>query len=184
MGNCTTIEADPEGAVSFLRSLKDKGETEFHPNQQEEADWLTRTAQEVQEKLERSSLWDNPSPIGIGLDYERLVGVNIGGTHRVIDDVRAYDGIVTSMKTMDTHALSYKDDKGILRTASGYVDAFEEFSGVKTSDGFELPLDQIKGFHLEIAVRTDMILEQREAFLKVQEYGQQKGVRVIIAEVA
>lgn len=132
----------------------------------------------------RNSLWDNPSPVGRGWDYEALAGVNIGKTHPVVDDVRAYDGIVTSMKSMDTHLYDYKDSHGILRRANSFVDAFEGFTGVKTVDGFELPLDQIRGYHLEIAVRTDMTQEQRQAFKSVQEYGQTKGIRVIIAEVA
>ncbi|MCX6794139.1 MAG: hypothetical protein NTY06_03485 [Candidatus Gottesmanbacteria bacterium] len=179
----TTIEADPKGAVSFLRSIKHKDEIRFRPDEYV-ADWFTRSAEEVHERLERDSLWDNPSPVGIGLDYERLVGVNIGGNHPVIDDVRAYDRIVTSMKVIDTHAITYEHANAIMYRAIKYIDAFEEFMGVKTVDGFELPKDQIKGYHLEIAVRTDLTQEQREAFLKVQQYGQEKGVRVIIAEVA
>lgn len=183
MSNRTTIEADPRGAVSFLRALKQTGEREFKPDEYK-MDWFSRTSNEVQERLGRSSLWDNPSPVGIGLDYERLAGVNIGGSHPVIDDVRAYDKIVTSMKIMNTHAFTYQDAQGITRTAKGYVDAFERFTGVKTVDGFELPKDQIRGYHLEIAVRTDLTQVQREAFMQVQQYGQEKGVRVIIAEVA
>lgn len=181
--NYTTIEADPKGAASFLRALKQKDERKFSPSGYER-DWFSRNSEEVQERLGRSSLWDNPSPVGIGLDYQILAGVNIGGNHPVIDDVRAYDGIVTSMKTMDTHAFSYSDAIGIFRRGREYVEAFERFSGVKTSDGFELPLDQIKGFHLEIAVRSDLTSEQKGALLELQEYGQQKGVRVVIAEVA
>jgi len=182
MSNYTTVEADPGGAASFLRALKHRDETRFRPDQYE-TDWFTRPAGEVRESLGRDSLWDNSSPVGVGLDYERLVGVNIGGNHPVIDDVRAYEGIVTSMKVMDTHAFAYQNAKGIVYRASRYVDAFAGFTGVKTVDGFKLPLDQIRGYHLEIAVRTDITQEQREAFANVQEYGRTKGIRVIIAEV-
>lgn len=107
MHRYTTVEADPKGAASFLRALKQKNERRFHPNEYQ-ADWFTRTAQEVRDRLGRDSLWENKSPVGIGLDYERLVGANIGGNHPVVDDVRAYDGIVTSFKTMDTHSITYQ----------------------------------------------------------------------------
>jgi len=183
MNNRTTVEADPKGAVSFLRALKQKTDAKFRPDQYK-LDWFTRSSQEVRERLGRDSLWDNPSPTGIGWDYERLVGANIGASHPVVDSVYAYEGVVTSMKTMDTHAITYENGENLYRVGKRYVDAFEKFTGVSTVDGFVLPLDQIRGFHLEIGVRTDMTVEQREGLRRVQGYGQEKNVRVIIAEVA
>jgi len=184
----TTIEADPKGALSFLRALKQHEEVhlEYHPDQHE-SDWFTRGTEEVQERLERPSLWSNPSIVGKGWDYEILAGVNIGKRHPVIDDVYIDDKIVTSMKTMDTHDFTYKTPDGIQRTGKRYVDAFasDKFKdGVNREDGYKLPRDQIKGFNLELAVRTDLLPEQREALEKLQEYGKEQGVRVIIVEVA
>lgn len=198
MNNYTTVEADPRGAASFLRAWKAKlKEEERQKEEQREArqyrpdryerDWFGRGTEEVQERLGRPSLWSNPSIVGKGFDYERLVGVNIGSNHPVIDDVHAYEGIVTSMKTLDTGARIYQNPDMILEKGKDYVDAFasNKFKdGVKTKDGFEMPLDQIRGFYLEIGVRDNLVLEQREALEKVQAYGEEKGVRVIIAEVA
>ncbi len=42
MGGFTTIEADPRGAISFLRALKKKDIQEFHPDRYE-MDWFTRS---------------------------------------------------------------------------------------------------------------------------------------------
>lgn len=182
ISHSTTIEADPRGAASFLRSLKRKDQSTFHPDKYK-ADWFERTQSEVEEKLGRSSLWDNPSPVGIGFDYEILAGVNIGGTQRVIDDVNVTEGIVTSMKTMDTHSYTYQSGDNIYSVGKRYVDAFKKFDGVNTKD-LTVPLNQIKGFHLEIAVRTDITQEQRTTLRNIQGYGQINGVRVIIAQVA
>lgn len=183
MSNFTTVEADPKGAASFLRALKQNKETEYKPRQEDEPDWFTREEREVQVKLGRNSLWDNPSPVGIGWDYEVLAGVNIGKTHPVIDDVVVSENIVTSMKTMNTHAYDYQEARGIMHRACGYVDDFKEFKGVDTSE-IQIPLDQIRGMHLEIAVRTDLTPVQREAFRATRQYGQEKDIRVIICEVA
>lgn len=183
MSNLTTVEADPKGAASFLRALKQNKEVEYKPRRDDEPDWFSRGTQEVQAKLGRGSLWDNPSPVGIGWDYERLAGVNIGSTHPVIDDVVVGENIVTSMKTMNTHAYDYQEASGITHRACGYVDDFKEFKGVNTSQ-LKIPLDQIRGMNLEIAVRPDLTPVQREAFRAAQQYGQEKGIRVIICEVA
>lgn len=197
MNNYTTVEADPNGAASYLRVWKahqkeaEQKEQQEHDLEvlryrlsQDSPDWFPRTKQEVQKKLGRPSLWTNPSVVGKGFDYESLAGVNIGSTHEVIDDVHAYEGIVTSMKTIDTHARIYQYPDEVYHRGKDCVDAFETFKGVKTKDGYKLPLDQIKGFHLELGVRDDITQQQREELTRVQEYGIEKGVRVVIAEVA
>lgn len=197
MNKETTVEADPNGAASYLRNWKAQQEAEQKEQQEHDLeilryrlskdspDWFPRTKQEVQKKLGRPSLWTNPSITGKGWDYELLAGVNIGSTHPVIDDVHAFEGIVTSMKTMDTDAHLYHNyPHNVFDKGKEYVDDFEDFKGVNTKDGFVLPLDQIRGFHLEIGVRDTISVEQREELLKVQEYGAERGIRVVIAEVA
>lgn len=197
MNKETTVEADANGAASYLRNWKaQQKETEQKEQQEHDLeiqryhlskdspDWFPRTKQEVQKKLGRPSLWTNPSTVGKGWDYELLVGVNIGKTHPVIDDVHAYEGIVTSMRTIDTHAHIYQYPSEVYRRGKDCVDAFENLKGVKTKDGYELPLDQIRGFHLEIGVPDDILPWQREELERVQAYGEEKRVRVIIAEVA
>lgn len=194
MNNYTTVEADPRGAASFLRAWKARQQEERQKEEQRESrqyrpdryeqDWFGRGTEEVQERLGRPSLWTNPSIVGKGWDYELLVGVNIGGNHSVIDDVHAYEGIVTSMKTMDTQAPIYQYPNMVFDKGKEYVDAYDRFRGVDTVDGFRLPFDQIRGFYLEIGVRDNLLPGQREELEKVQAYGEEKGVRVIIAEVA
>lgn len=191
----TTIEADPHGAASYLRAWKEQQkEKERQREEQQEArryrpdhyerDWFGRGKEEIQERLGRPSLWSNPSIVGKGFDYEHLVGVNIGSNHPVIDDVHAYEGIVTSMKTMDTQADMYQYTGSVYNKGKEYVDEYDRFKGVDTIDGFQLPLDQIRGFYLEIGVRNDLLPRQREELERLQSYGGGKGVRVIIAEVA
>lgn len=197
MNNYTTVEADPQGAASYLRAWKEQQKEAEQKEQQEHdleilryrlskdsPDWFPRTKQEVQKKLGRPSLWTNPSVVGKGFDYELLAGVNIGSTHPVIDDVHVFEGIVTSMKTIDTSAHIYQFSDQTYRKGKEYVDDFEDFKGVNTKDGLVMPLDQIHSFHLEIGVRDTVSREQRLELVKLQEYGQEKGVRVIIAEVA
>jgi hypothetical protein len=183
MKNFTTVEADPKGAASFLRAIKANSSQQIEP-QYHEGDWFVRGPEEIQERLGRSSLWSNPSPVGIGFDYERLAGVNIGGNHPVIDDIRFNEGIVTSMKTIDTDAITYKFRNGIFNRGRNCIDEFDSFERVKTADGLDIPRNELKGFHLEIAVRTTINDEQRDELLRVQAYGEEKGIKVIIAEVA
>lgn len=186
MNNYTTVEADPQGAASFLRALKQKAPevTVYNRAEQHTGNWFKRGTEEVQERLGRPSLWTNPSIVGKGFDYETLAGVNIGGNQPVIDDIYVDDRIVTSMKTIDTQARMYQYPDEVYRRGKDCVNAFETFKGVKTKDGYELPLDQVKGFYLEIAVRDDLLPWQREELERLQAYGEEKGVRVVIAEVA
>lgn len=116
-----------------------------------------------------------------------LVGVNIGSIHPVIDDVHVHDRIVTSMKTIDTHTKTYQFPHEIYRKGKEYIDEFESDKfkdGVNTKDGYKLPRDQIRKFHLEIGVPDDLLPWQREELERSQAYGEEKGVRVIIVEVA
>lgn len=197
MNNYTTVEADPQGAASFLRAWKEQQKEQQRQKEEQrearryrpdlyERDWFGRGTEEVQERLGRPSLWTNPSVVGKGLDYEHLVGVNIGGNQPVIDDIHAHEGIVTSVKTMDTHAHMYQYPDEIFRRCREYVNEFEsdKFKDGVTKEGYELPRDQIRGFHLEIAIRDDLLPWQREELERSQAYGEEKGVRVIIAEVA
>ncbi len=198
MNKKTTVEADPSGAASYLRAWKAQQEEAEQKEQQEHdleiqryrlskdsPDWFPRTKQEVEKKLGRPSLWTNPSITGKGLDYELLAGVNIGSTHPVIDDVHVFEGIVTSMKTMDTDARLYHNyPHNVFDKGKEYVDDFEDFKGVHTKDGLVVPLDQIHSFHLEIGVRDTVSPEQRLELEKLQNYGSERGVRVVIAEVA
>jgi hypothetical protein len=185
MNNSTTVEADPKGALSYLRALKQNEvvHLEYHPDQYE-SDWFTRGTEEVQERLGRPSLWSNPSPVGVGRDYETLVNVNIGGNHQVIDDVSIREGVVTSMKTLDTDSFTYRTTNRIFNRGRDCVDAFETFRGVERKDGLVIPREELKGFNLEIAVRDTVSDEQKLELRRVQEYGKLNGVRVIIVEVA
>ncbi len=85
---------------------------------------------------------------------------------------------------MDTQAHTYQYPNEVFRKGKEYVDDYDKFKGVHTVDGFELPLDQIRGFYLEIGVRDNITPLQREELMKVQAYGEERGVRIIIAEVA
>ena len=84
----TTVEANPDKAAEFLRSLKAKKKDK--PSN-DEADWFEISASEVQEKLARQSLWENSSPTARGRDYEKLREVNLGSNFKVVDDIHVYE---------------------------------------------------------------------------------------------
>lgn len=123
---------------------------------------------EFREKLESKFGWspkETQSLLQSLLLAMSIVGVNIGGTHPVIDDVHVFEGIVTSIKTIDTSAHKYQFSDETYRKGKEYVDDFEDFKGVHTKDGLVSP-----GQRLELE--------------KLQDYGSERDVRVVIAEVA
>lgn len=103
---------------------------------------------------------------------------------QIIDDYRADAGIVTSMKTIDTDAIAYRIRDGIYTRVREYVDKFDLLVEVKSRDGTVFMRSEMKGFHLEIAVKNTLSLEQKEQLIRAQQYGLSKGVRVVVAQVA
>jgi hypothetical protein len=151
--------------------------------------WFPVYSDEVHEHLGRGSLWSNPS-IGKGKEFEIIRGANLvinNPDHPVADDIRAYEGIATSMKTIDLYTPTYQNDpRNIYYVGVRYVDDFfsDKFKdGINTIEGYRLPREQIQGFHLEIAVPFGATRAQKEQIYRLQEYGWEKGVQVYIAEV-
>lgn len=185
----TTISSNRNDARSARRYTENRGNIYERRYEYYDTNWIQRGQAEVQNFLDRPSLWSNPSPVGRGWDYEALVGVNIGGTHPVIDDYYFSGGIATSMKTLDTNASSYYEDpKRILYVGKDYVDSFfsERFmkQGVQMHDGRHIPYNEVRGFNLEIAVPSSgLAFGRMDQLRQIQEYGDSKNVTVVIAEV-
>lgn len=178
----TTVESNPDAASVWLKKRTDviyDREDAYYMN------WFTIPSQEVQEYIGRKSLWSNPSVTRRGIDYENLRKVNLGANYPVVDDIRVYDKVATSMKTINLTDKTYQNPTNIKSLGIRYVDMFDRFPGVTYPDGYHIPREAFEHYHLEIGIPAGKRSDgQRDALFDIQEYGQQKGVRVIIVEVA
>jgi len=167
MHKLTTVEADPEGAASFLRALKAQEKKE---SVDEDADWFHISSDEVQEKLGKGTIWDEP-PIHRGRAYEVLRRANIGGNYPIIDDVNSEAHTATSMKTLDLTTGPYQDLGLIESSVRGYMDHLGEYS----SD-----VDR----YLEIGIPAGKANPgQRNKLRELQEVAGEQGIRLVIGEV-
>ena len=89
---------------------------------------------------------------------------------------------MTSIKSIDLKAPSYRKFDDLLRVCKGYLDKVADFKGGRLLDAqiFEF---QIKGRALKVAIPPGASAEQSEALGALKMYGQSKGVEVRIVEI-
>lgn len=187
-----TVRPSPEAAAEFVRKLKEKKLAEQKSGVVYEAgqghgdtpNWFQVSRDEIQAKLGKDTIWDEP-PVTRGRSYEQLRAVNLGGNYKIVDDIHVYEKVATSMKTINTTDSTYWENPSAIESVGkGYVDKFEDFSGVTYPDGFHIAREEFEHFHLEIAVPYGKLSAgQLDALHRVQEYGREKDILVIIAEV-
>jgi hypothetical protein len=124
-------------------------------------------------------VWDLGPVVRGEIIHERL-GQNVPRTFPVID--RFQDGVVTSIKSIDLQAPSYRKTDSILRTGKGFIDKVVEFNGGKRGN-FQIEANAIKGRGLDIAVPPGATLQQQGALDVLRSYGYARGVTVQVIEV-
>ena len=190
LGKVTTVEADPEGAASFLRVLKAL-EQENIPDQKEN-NWINITKYEVRLALNRDSLWSEKDINSRGHDYEKIRLANLGSNCPVIDDIVVAAMTVTQMKTLDLTANMYQNIRATELQVSKYIDELDESTRrpwewtdrkSRRSYKFERGVN-FQDRYLEVAIPVEKSTKtQKEKLIELQEYATQKDITLVIVEI-
>lgn len=158
----TTVETSTETASKYIYERAERKKSES-PN------WFSIGRNEVQEKLGRGTIWDEP-PIARGRSYEQLRGANIGGNYPIVDDINDY--AATSMKTLDFTTAPYQNPNVLGSTVRGYIDSLSGFSGPQHK-------------YLELGIPAGRATPSHvDTLCELQTYAGGRGITLAIGEVA
>ncbi len=192
MRNLTTVEADPEGAASFLRALKEKKLAEQKSDvvyerreevKSEQPGWFQTSQNEVEEKLGRKTIWDmGASPRGKA--YEVLRGAYPANNLQHVDDIKLEARTVTGMKSIELRDKTYQDINGLDRRVRGCIDELEGYPGGRWKGQRFYRDTHFDDVYLEIGIPAGAAnSEQIAKLLELQEYAQTQNVTLVINEV-
>ncbi|MFK8298993.1 hypothetical protein ACI76O_11770 [Capnocytophaga cynodegmi] len=129
-----------------------------------------------------NSLW-KVAPLDRGFVYEKML--NLKGKFNtpnfpVIDAF--YQGVATSVKTVDLTAKSYLKGKAVFNTLKGYIDKLANFKGATW--GKDIVEERfIKSKILEIGIPRGVTSEQIKQINQAIQYGKSQGIQVNIRVV-
>ncbi len=115
-----------------------------------------------------SGVWSKP-PVKRGVAIEQALGANPGKTFPVID--RFEHGVVTSIKSLDLGAKSYKNTRQLTSTVKRYIDKVAKFTGGSRA-GVLVEKEQIVTRALDLVIPYVGTPAQRAALEKLVVYGQ------------
>jgi hypothetical protein len=141
---------------------------------------LGQVASKAKEKLnpskKKESVW-GPDSIERGNQIEEILGRNLHKNFPVIDRFEFKKGLITSIKSVDLNAKTYKNSSILKTKLESYVDKVADFKG-KVFGGTKIYASQIKERALEVAIPHAGTTEQKTVIQKLIEYGKAKGVKV------
>lgn len=191
MGHYTTVEADPEGAASFLRALKQRQAEQkssiIYEHKEEAASnrpgWFQTSQNEVEEKLGRKTIWDmGPSPRGTA--YEKLRGAYPASNLQHVDDIKLEARTVTGMKSIELRDPTYQDIKGLDRRVRNCIDELDGYPGGRWNKQPFYRGIHFDDVYLELGIPTGVANpEQTAKLLELQGYAQTQNVTLVINEV-
>ena len=182
-------EAVPEAQAATkpeTGEIEDEALQESEPEAEIPVD-STIDSSEVAAITGQASIW-GAGPTQRGRLYEDVKGANIGGNFPTIDDFDEDTGVATSYKTIDLTAESYQSPSALTGRLHDCIDPLSEFEG-KTwhldGEAIEVEGDSVEEKILAIGVPPGVCTkEQAQALTEAKEYASQKGVKLIIEEVA
>jgi len=186
MVGLTTVEADPQGAASFLRALKRRSDVVYEHREEatsEQLGWFQTSRDEVEEKLGRETIWDmGPSPRGEA--YEKLRDAYPASNLRHVDDIKLEARTVTGMKTIDLRDPTYQDTMGLDRRVRDCVDELIGYPGGRWNKQPFYRGIHFDDVYLEIGIPAGVATQaQTDKLLELQEYAQARDVTLVINEV-
>jgi hypothetical protein len=131
------------------------------------------------ETIADRGVWDL-GPVVRGEIIHEQLGQNLPRSFPVVDIFE--DGIVTSIKSIDLKAPSYRKFDDLLRVCKEYLDTVAAFKGGQRSK-IKITGSQIRGRALTVAIPPGATAEQSEALRALTAYGQSKSVGVKIVEI-
>lgn len=116
-----------------------------------------------------------------GLEIEAQLGGNLPRSFPTIDEFR--NGVATSIKSVDLTATTYQDTGALTSRLERYVDKVAEFRG-KSFDGVTIRARDVTQRVLHIAIQPGVATaDQRAVLQQLAQYGENRGVRLIVTEV-
>ncbi len=144
------------------------------------SDFLRRTKPPVSgEKTGGRGVWDL-GPVTRGDAIHERMGQNLPRSFPVVDIFK--DGIVTSIKSIDLQAPSYRKPGVLLSTVRRYIDKVAGFKSGRRA-GAEVPSHKVRGRALDLGVPPGATAQQKTVFEQLRAYGTHHGVVVNIVEL-
>lgn len=142
---------------------------------------LSGAAPTIASKVVRSAFWDW-SIYERGEVVEELLGPrNLVSNFPVID--RFYNGIATSIKSLDLTAATYQNEKLLFNRLNKFVNALVKFKGASWGEDVVEESD-ILGRELSIGIPEGSMTEkQMIVFTKITRIAEKLGVKIIITEL-
>ncbi len=131
------------------------------------------------ETIADRGVWDLGPVVRGEIIHDRL-GQTLPRSFPVID--KFIGGIVTSIKSIDLRAPSYRKPGTFYKVCKEYIDSVAAFKGAKFG-GAEITEREIMGRALELAIPPGASGQHRGALAMLKSYGQSRGVTVVVIEV-
>jgi hypothetical protein len=141
---------------------------------------VTQTAPAAGETIADRGVWDLGPVVRGEILHERF-GQNLPKSFPVVD--KFIRGIVTSIKSIDLRAPSYRKPEALRRTCEGFVDKVAGFKSGRRGK-VRILESEIEGRALDILVPPGATSERLGVLGELSSFGQAKGVLVTIIEVA
>jgi hypothetical protein len=125
-------------------------------------------------------VWEK-GPALRGEIIEKKLGQNLPQTFDTFD--KFVDGVATSIKSLDLWAETYRKASAIFRKGKDYVDTVAQFRFARRGS-VTIHEAQIRQRQLEIAIPPGGTPSQHAAIEAIVTYGRERGVVVLIVEVA
>lgn len=117
-------------------------------------------------------------------EYRKLRQANLPEGFPIIDDINPKEKIATEMEVMDLNDSRYDDIQVFGKEVKRYIDRLETCYGIIWNEYNVQKGKDFNRIYLELAVPSGTVSsDQRKKFNELLEYGEKKGVRLIIAEV-
>lgn len=118
-------------------------------------------------------------------DYRKVRKANLPEEFPIIDDFNKEEKIVTEMEILDLNDNKYRNINLIETELKQYIDRLASLSGVVWDDYHLMRGKEFNIVYLEIAIPAGKVTQdQKEKIYELQDYAQEKNVRLIICEVA
>jgi hypothetical protein len=115
-----------------------------------------------------------------GQQIEDMLGRNLIRNFPVID--KWYNGVATSIKSIDLTAKSYQDIEVLIQTIKGYVNELAAFQGAQWA-GLEIKSWEITSRVLQLAIPEGATEAQLSAINELINWASTQGVEIIITVV-
>lgn len=127
------------------------------------------------------SVW-KLNPFIRGMEIENILGRSpqLTQNYPVID--KFYNGVATSIKSIDLAAKTYQNIPRLINTVQGYANKLANWNGAKWG-GYSIESDQILSRVLQLAIPNNSPIIQYQTLQQMQQILMDKGIELIITSI-